>query len=1519
MSIENLDSKLTFNIGNDPVVIDNNMTIVGGGDYTDGFIRFEVGNAAASDTLALASDSKANDAGAISVDDDGNVYLGEGTTRARIGTIDKIENGENGQPLKILFSAPLPNSGFEESGMDGTIAPHWIVSEQRYGDDKGEIDFNGYNKVKVVNDAPFNTGQGGIIDFNGNNGEDGTVIDRAPDGTATFEVELDQDAGVGNSKALYLSSGLDIQGTRNSGFKEDGHGSVQGPYVTSEETVTVHQGDSISLNFKAVAETDAYQVFGLLRRVDSTGEFVSDDYEDENDNIVLFAQRGAGTPGWVTVTKDSLPPGEYKFQFVGGTYDATGGLAVGSDLYVDDIRLVPGQSIQPDIVSAIAQRVTYESSGEVPNAMPASRDITIEASDGDGNDSSASIGLDIADYNDAPRWDNDTTSVSIGTINEDDPNPAAKTVSHLFEDHFTDADSGHGFGGIAISENESDADEEGTWQYLIDGETEWQDVGTVSPTHMLLLPADAQLRFLPAADFSSTPSPLTVHAVDDYLQETDFTDAGQKRYWDTNEHGAVGGTSPISEDTIDLEASVTGENDNPVIVGGNDPVVIDLDNGTDLPPATIEASDPEDDELTFDIVGGTTSDDATSSTLKGTYGTLGIVRDSGEYTFTPDPDAAIPLGHGEPGSENFIVVVTDGNGGSVEQTITVNVTGKNDAPVISGNAALPTINEDTLLEDLLGTPISELLSATGTGLVYTDPDTTGTLGGIAISANGAPAEQGTWQYQISGSQNWTPVGEVSSSHMLLLPADALLRFVPAQDYNGTPTPLEIHAVDNQIAPTQLTDSGTMRYWDTGESAMGGNSPVSEGTATIGLTIDQVDDAPEGSIALTGIVASGQTLTAHPTEITDIDGIPTEGEGALAFQWQYYDEDTENWIGIDGATETTYALTDDDIGRKVRYAAVYTDEDGNENVVASTDTAEVADATDDGDAPVFDSATVNDSRLNLRYKDEDALDTESTPSPEQFAVKVDGVPIAVTQVVIGGTSRTAELTLETPVRPGQAVSITYSPNETSPIQDAAGHDAAELLDVRVTNLTGTGGNGGGQPGLPIGVVRDGTVETVTGEDGTKTTTNAGNLGNGKVVETITEKPGGDTAYKLVYTPAASGSTGVTLPLLYEHIVGSPNYTAVTLPGDIKLTSEGIRTPDENGARLDLIELIQATVEASDSLKPGMLQGGESFLDDRPEDARLWVNKITLEATEGAAAPTSAIIVDGAAAKVSGDDAGANLEALVIDGTKLPAGTVLELQDVDFAVVVGNGLVVRGGEGQNIVYGDTGSQTILMGDENDQIHGGGGNDVLDGGAGDDRIFGNEGDDVMTAGAGKDLMHGGLNVDVAVYAGSIANYEVTRDHGLTIVRSLDNPGQVDTLINIESIHFDDQVYQIENDQPLVWLATLYDQVLDRQADVDGFQFYAAAHTDGQSIGSIALSMIDSIERTKGSGESIFERSAADQVEILYNTILDRASEEAGHAYWLNEMENGLSLEAAAQAFVLSNELQLSYLSAEGWDFIL
>ncbi|TFB35129.1 calcium-binding protein, partial [Pseudomonas sp. F01002] len=61
---------------------------------------------------------------------------------------------------------------------------------------------------------------------------------------------------------------------------------------------------------------------------------------------------------------------------------------------------------------------------------------------------------------------------------------------------------------------------------------------------------------------------------------------------------------------------------------------------------------------------------------------------------------------------------------------------------------------------------------------------------------------------------------------------------------------------------------------------------------------------------------------------------------------------------------------------------------------------------------------------------------------------------------------------------------------------------------------------------------------------------------------------------------------------------------------------------------------------------------------------------------------------------------------------------------------------GGDGADVLNGGTGNDTLLGGDGNDTLLGGSGNDFIDGGAGDDTVTGGAGNDIMVASSGNDI---------------------------------------------------------------------------------------------------------------------------------------------------------------------------------------
>ncbi len=101
--------------------------------------------------------------------------------------------------------------------------------------------------------------------------------------------------------------------------------------------------------------------------------------------------------------------------------------------------------------------------------------------------------------------------------------------------------------------------------------------------------------------------------------------------------------------------------------------------------------------------------------------------------------------------------------------------------------------------------------------------------------------------------------------------------------------------------------------------------VSDGTvfstppATATITINSVNDDPDGEVTISGIPRVGETLTANTSGITDADG-PT----SLTFTYQWLANDGTTNEEINGATSETYLLTADEMGETITVSVRYTD-------------------------------------------------------------------------------------------------------------------------------------------------------------------------------------------------------------------------------------------------------------------------------------------------------------------------------------------------------------------------------------------------------------------------------------------------------------------------------------------------------------------------------------------------------------------------------------------------------------------
>ncbi|MCU7836243.1 MAG: DUF4214 domain-containing protein, partial [gamma proteobacterium symbiont of Taylorina sp.] len=456
----------------------------------------------------------------------------------------------------------------------------------------------------------------------------------------------------------------------------------------------------------------------------------------------------------------------------------------------------------------------------------------------------------------------------------------------------------------------------------------------------------------------------------------------------------------------------------------------------------------------------------------------------------------------------------------------------------------------------------------------------------------------------------------------------------------------------------------------------------------------------------------------------------------------------------------------------------------------------------------------------------------------------------------------------------------------------------------------------------------TVDGVTVEQQTGTSDNS----TAEIVETVIE-PVTDSREEDGETP---NDQLADIPLLFDDSDKEQIATTVSLPLGVGLTASGAVTPlSQAEALLELLPLIQETGDThNEDNTEQLLGGGQQFLDEQEEGTEILVHRIILTANS-TDAPLQPIIINGN----DGGQSGTNVvEALVIDVSQLPPGTVIELVNVDFAVIIGLG-IFRGGDGQNIVYAGEGSQNIVLGADddilyagagddtvgskggNDRLYGEDGNDIVFGGEGDDQLFGGNGDDNLSGDAGNDLLLGGKNNDTASFSNNRDQYEINYNFGMTSVTSLLDSSDINTLINVENLTFADETINITHTESLSWITSLYQQILGRQADLGGFQHWANSNANlNTTVGEITMRFLLSEENIASSGVNISTLQNTDEkIEYLYQEILGRASDEAGKAHWINVYDNGGSIEQIAGSFVQSVELIGQYVTPEGWDFIV
>ncbi|SDU16410.1 DUF4214 domain-containing protein [Nitrosomonas ureae] len=337
--------------------------------------------------------------------------------------------------------------------------------------------------------------------------------------------------------------------------------------------------------------------------------------------------------------------------------------------------------------------------------------------------------------------------------------------------------------------------------------------------------------------------------------------------------------------------------------------------------------------------------------------------------------------------------------------------------------------------------------------------------------------------------------------------------------------------------------------------------------------------------------------------------------------------------------------------------------------------------------------------------------------------------------------------------------------------AAGADAAvnvaDLAGNGITVTVATSSSGGGGNGGSTTTTVDGVeIATTTQSDGTVITT----------LLPITGTREDDPSSLLndhADIPLITGTSGNTL-------------LTISLPTGVGVNAQGL--PQEmnlTDARSDLIQRIaqQAGIDSADER---VVNPVENFLSTLNSETTLSIRAVTPTINSNQA-PELPIIITGT------ENTGNPRQALIIDASNLPPGSILQLMNVAFAFIIG-AASIAGGAGENYVVGDDNNQYIVLGADNDVLFGGGGDDTIgslggddqtSGDAGNDIVFGGSGNDRLSGGSGNDRLNGGLGFDTAVLEGELSDYRIEISNDNVTLTQLSNE-ETDTLTDIELLQF-------------------------------------------------------------------------------------------------------------------------------------
>lgn len=204
----------------------------------------------------------------------------------------------------------------------------------------------------------------------------------------------------------------------------------------------------------------------------------------------------------------------------------------------------------------------------------------------------------------------------------------------------------------------------------------------------------------------------------------------------------------------DVVITITGVNDAPTIISGPSDHSGQVTEGAEdtTTSGLLIAEDVEGGEVTFTL----------TSPATGTYGSL-VLLASGAWSYTLDQALADPLGDLETAVDVFTVAVSDPEGATTPQDITITILGTNDAPIVPFQT-LVEVQQDSVFSDTFAA-----FDVEGDDLTFVAGSTAPQNGFLIVSPDGSfdyiPFEgflgTDTFTYEVSDGNGGTTTGTVN--------------------------------------------------------------------------------------------------------------------------------------------------------------------------------------------------------------------------------------------------------------------------------------------------------------------------------------------------------------------------------------------------------------------------------------------------------------------------------------------------------------------------------------------------------------------------------------------------------------------------------------------------------------------------------------------------------------------------------------------------------------------------------------